>query len=79
MIEHFLAGYDPEFSMGEDMFKDLELSKELTAEYHEKFGGDEALSVMVLRRSAWPFTARKQDIVLPVWVSTNHHLTRSCA
>jgi len=50
--------YDPEFGMGEDMFKDLALSKENMADYHSKLGDDNPdrrLNVMVLQRSAWPF------------------------
>ena len=44
--------------MGEDMFKDLALSKENMADYHSKLGDDNPdrkLNVMVLQRSAWPF------------------------
>ena len=55
--------------MGDHMFTDLALSRDLTTEYKERKGGDPKLSLMVLQRSVWPFTGRKQDIVLPVWVS----------
>lgn len=54
--------------MGDHMFTDLALSRDITTEYREKKGGDAKLSLMVLQRSVWPFTARKQDVVLPVWV-----------
>jgi len=50
--------YDPEFGMGEDMFKDLALSKENIDDYHSKLDDDNPdrkLNVMVLQRSAWPF------------------------
>lgn len=61
--------YDPEFDMGEGMFTDLALSKDLSAEYHMKNRGvDAQLSVTVLQRSFWPFAARKTDIVLPTFV-----------
>ena len=55
--------------MGEDMFKDLSLSKEAMTEYHAKlpstsFG--QRLSVMVLQRSAWPFTVTKKSVDLPI-------------
>ena len=50
------------------MFTDLTLSRDLTAEYRNKRGGDAKLSLMILQRSCWPFTVRKKDIVLPVWV-----------
>jgi cullin-4 len=32
--------YDPEFGMGEEMFKDLALSKESLCEYHSKLDED---------------------------------------
>ena len=58
--------------MGDHMFRDLALSRDSMREFHERgIGGDRAekLSVMVLQRSYWPFTARqKGDILLPVWV-----------
>jgi len=44
--------------MGEDMFKDLALSKESMDDYHSKLDDDnpdKKLNVMVLQRSAWPF------------------------
>jgi cullin-4 len=54
--------------MGEDMFKDLALSKEMMREYHSKLPSDSGglkLSVMVLQRSAWPFTVQKANVDLP--------------
>ncbi|KAF8213470.1 Cullin family-domain-containing protein [Mycena galopus ATCC 62051] len=60
--------YDPEFSMGEDMFSDLALSREAMAEYHSKLPDDSEghkLSVMVLKPAAWPYSTQDQTIVLP--------------
>ena len=63
--------YDPEFGMGDHMFNDLALSRDLMREYNAqrtRLGYGEAtqkLSVMVLQRSFWPFAARKQDVLLP--------------
>lgn len=66
--------FDPEFSMGDHMFRDLALSRDLMREFHEKrIGGGtaEKLNVMVLQRSFWPFSARtKDDIDLPTNVTT---------
>ena len=66
-----LAEYDPEFGMGDHMFNDLALSRDLMREYNAqraRLGYGEAtqkLSVMVLQRSFWPFAARKQDVLMP--------------
>ena len=60
--------------MGDHMFKDLDLSRGLLEEYidhRNRLRHDAAsqrLSVMVLQRSFWPFTARKTDADLPLWV-----------
>jgi len=69
---HFLhvpfVGYDPEFGMAQDMFKDLALSREAMGDYHSKLdrhSPGHKLSVMVLQRSAWPFTVSKSGIDLP--------------
>ena len=68
------AEYDPEFGMGDHMFTDLTLSRELMAGFleGEERRGDtsrlQKMNVMVLQRSAWPFAARKTDIDLPRWV-----------
>lgn len=54
--------------MGEDMFKDLALSREAMRDYHSKLDSQSAglkLSVMVLQRSAWPFGAPETDVHLP--------------
>ncbi|KAF5364006.1 hypothetical protein D9756_000828 [Leucocoprinus leucothites] len=58
MLKKMKEKYDPEFGMGEDMFKDLALSKENMEDYHSKLGDNDSgrkLNVMVLQRSAWPF------------------------
>ncbi|KAI0358895.1 Cullin-4B [Trametes cingulata] len=66
--------YDPEFGTSENMFKDLALSRDLMQEFLEyrrrkgEVGSAQKLNVMVLQRSSWPFTARKQDIDLPRWM-----------
>ncbi|TFK82445.1 hypothetical protein K466DRAFT_500313, partial [Polyporus arcularius HHB13444] len=68
------AEYDPEFGMGEHMFKDLTLSREIMKSFldGEEKRGDasrlQKMNVMVLQRSAWPFAARKNDIDLPRWM-----------
>ncbi|GJE92100.1 cullin-domain-containing protein [Phanerochaete sordida] len=69
MLRKLKEEYDPEFGMGDHMFTDLALSRDLTAEYRARKGGDAKLSLMVLQRSVWPFTARTQDVVLPVWMT----------
>ena len=65
---YLILDYDPEFGMGEEMFKDLALSREAMLEYHSKLPEDNAgqfLTAMVLQRSAWPFTALKHTVDLP--------------
>lgn len=54
--------------MGEDMFKDLALSRESMREYHSRLPEDSPglkLNAMVLQRSAWPFSAQKHPVDLP--------------
>lgn len=66
------AEYDPEFGMGDHMFNDLALSRDIMREYHARITGDstaQKLSVMVLQRSVWPFLERKKDVDLPSSVS----------
>ncbi|EPQ61295.1 Cullin-domain-containing protein [Gloeophyllum trabeum ATCC 11539] len=51
--------FDPEFETGDDMFKDLALSRDMLAEFHQKLAEDDPahkLSVTVLQQSVWPFT-----------------------
>lgn len=67
-VLNFFPEYDPEFGMGEDMFKDLALSREAMRDYHSKLAEKSQghkLSVMVLQRSAWPFTVQKASVDLP--------------
>ncbi|KNZ75711.1 Cullin-4B [Termitomyces sp. J132] len=69
MLKKLKEQYDPEFGMGEDMFKDLALSRESVKEYHSKLNVSNPghkLSVMVLQRSAWPFTVQKTSVDLPL-------------
>ncbi|KAH9487336.1 Cullin-4 [Psilocybe cubensis] len=68
MLKKLKEKYDPEFGMGEDMFKDLALSRESIREYHSRLPEDSPghkLTAMVLQRSAWPFSAQKDSIDLP--------------
>ncbi len=61
--------------MGDLMFKDLELSREMMANFltNAEKEGDASrlhkLNVMVLQRSWWPFAARAKNVDLPAWVS----------
>ncbi|KAF8845530.1 Cullin-domain-containing protein [Paxillus ammoniavirescens] len=60
--------YDPEFGMGDHMFNDLALSREILREFHNRISetsSAQKLSVMVLQRSVWPFATRKNDVDLP--------------
>jgi len=69
MLKKLKERYDPEFDMGDQMFQDLTISRDTLREFHSRHSDSESLcrqlSVMVLQRSAWPFTSRKHDIVLP--------------
>ena len=69
--------YDPEFGMGDHMFRDLALSRDTMVEYHERIGpkhaAEQKLTAMVLQQSFWPFSSRiAQDAIIPV--SVRHHL-----
>ncbi|KAF8650599.1 hypothetical protein AX16_005170 [Volvariella volvacea WC 439] len=69
MLKKLKEKYDPEFGMGEEMFKDLALSRELMRDYHARLDAahpGQKLSVMVLQRSAWPFTVQQQSVDLPM-------------
>ncbi|OSX68038.1 hypothetical protein POSPLADRAFT_1064405 [Postia placenta MAD-698-R-SB12] len=82
MLKRLKEQYDPEFGMGDHMFNDLALSRDMMREFIQhraRLGDPEAslrLSVMVLQRSVWPFAARKHDADLPP--SMQDELTR-CA
>ncbi|EIN13362.1 Cullin-4B [Punctularia strigosozonata HHB-11173 SS5] len=70
ILKKLQTDYDPEFSMGDHMFKDLALSKDLYEEYLKSLTGQadpsaRDLFVTVIQRSSWPFTARTKDAVLP--------------
>ncbi|KAF8879952.1 Cullin-4B [Infundibulicybe gibba] len=68
MLKKLKEQYDPEFGMGEDMFKDLALSRESMRDYHSRLGDNSPackLHVMVLQRSAWPFAIQKMSLDLP--------------
>ncbi|TRM66353.1 Cullin [Schizophyllum amplum] len=68
MLKKLQNNYDPEFGMGEEMFKDLALSREMMNKFNEKQpanGFARRLTVMVLKRSAWPFTVSTGTIDLP--------------
>ena len=54
--------------MGEEMFKDLALSKDSMSEYHSKLAENSLgrqMNAMVLQRSAWPFSVQKHTVDLP--------------
>ena len=68
--------YDPEFSMGDNMFRDLALSRDLMQEFHEREAAlqtsdqpeipSNRLNVMVLEAAFWPFSAKRSgEAVLP--------------
>ena len=70
--------YDPEFSMGDNMFRDLALSRDLMTEFEEREARSaenkstevdalsRGLNVMVLEAAFWPFsTKRTGEAVLP--------------
>jgi len=60
--------YDPEFSMGAEMFQDLALSREAMTEYHSKLPAESEghkLTVMVLKQAAWPYSQQDQNLRLP--------------
>lgn len=62
------AEYDPEFGMGEEMFKDLALSRDSMSEYHSKLPENSPgckMNALVLQRSAWPFSVPKNTVDLP--------------
>lgn len=69
------ADYDPEFGMGDQMFTDLNLSRDLGKDYRSVLTAknkklDLVPEVMILQQSVWPFTSRKGKVtaVLPPYV-----------
>jgi len=70
VINRLRDGYDPEFGKGNDMFKDIALSRDLLAEYRAQASpGSEKMSVMVLKYSTWPFGKYEGTIDFPVEMS----------
>ncbi|KAL0564671.1 hypothetical protein V5O48_017372 [Marasmius crinis-equi] len=68
MLKTLRDNYDAEFDQAQNMFKDLELAKDMMREYHEKLPDDHPgknLFVTVLQTSAWPFATPKHTITLP--------------
>ncbi|KAI0292249.1 Cullin-4B [Multifurca ochricompacta] len=70
MLKKLKEEYDPEFGMGDHMFRDLALSRDTMTEYHKRIGPDRAaeqkLTTMVLQQSFWPFSSRAaQDAIIP--------------
>jgi cullin-4 len=62
--------------MGDHMFNDLALSRDIMQEFLSKKADNhpsQNLSVMVLQQSVWPFPVRKKDADLPPSVS--HFIT----
>jgi len=56
------------------MFKDLDLSRESMRDYHSRLESQSAglrLTVMVLQRSAWPFTVQKSSVDIPLSVCSS--------
>jgi hypothetical protein len=75
-----VTDYDPEFGMGDHMFNDLALSREMTREFHSKCNPNNRvlkLTVMVLQQSFWPFAPRKSVADLPPSASVSLKLCRS--
>ncbi|KAI6020834.1 Cullin family-domain-containing protein [Pisolithus microcarpus] len=73
MLKKLKEKYDPEFGMGDHMFNDLALSRDLLYEHRSRLpegSPQRNLSVMVLQRSHWPFASRKKDVDLPLWMQS---------
>ncbi|KAI0344167.1 Cullin-domain-containing protein [Trametopsis cervina] len=74
MLKKLKEQYDPEFSMGDQMFTDLSLSRDLMKEYLQPRVGalvdttHHKVTVMVLQHSVWPFAGRKENVALPEWM-----------
>jgi cullin-4 len=74
MLKKLKEKYDPEFGMGDHMFNDLALSRDIMREYHTRIRHDSSaqkLSVMVLQRSVWPFPERTKGVDLPSSMQTD--------
>ncbi|KAG8900346.1 hypothetical protein FRB99_006104, partial [Tulasnella sp. 403] len=71
VINRLRDGYDPEFGKGNDMFKDIALSRDLLSEYRARNRAhqDKKMSVMVLKFSTWPFPKYEGTVNLPPQMS----------
>lgn len=70
LIGVVITDYDPEFSIGDQMFKDMALSRDLMKEYthrRERNGANSnmKLNAIALQRGTWPFTAKSYNVILP--------------
>ncbi|KII86249.1 hypothetical protein PLICRDRAFT_55976 [Plicaturopsis crispa FD-325 SS-3] len=66
MLQRLKEQYDPDFGMGDNMFKDLALSRGYMEKYRDADPQTTGkLNVMVLQRSFWPLVAQKSDVDLP--------------
>ncbi|KAH7103112.1 Cullin-domain-containing protein [Auriculariales sp. MPI-PUGE-AT-0066] len=73
VLQKLMKEHDPDFEKGLEMFKDLELSKDLLDAFRDKHHADQGhglgdlskMNAMVLQQSAWPITGT-QTIQLPV-------------
>ncbi|EJD54968.1 Cullin-domain-containing protein [Auricularia subglabra TFB-10046 SS5] len=63
VIQKLREEHDPEFGKGDEMFKDLALSRDLLAEFQTKASAPPGMSVMVLQQSAWPIAPRGARVV----------------
>ncbi|KAI6096574.1 hypothetical protein EDD16DRAFT_1672061 [Pisolithus croceorrhizus] len=61
MLKKLKEKYDPEFGMGDHMFNDLALSRDLLHEYRGRLAEG---------MSHWPFASRKKDVDLPLWMQS---------
>lgn len=63
------SDYDPEFGKGNDMFKDMALSRDLMEEYLSNVAGaNDKVSLTVLKFSSWPFAKYDGSVNLPTEV-----------
>ncbi|KAF9257283.1 Cullin-4B [Marasmius fiardii PR-910] len=68
MLKTLRDHYDSEFDDAQNMFTDMDLAREMMADYHSKLRDDslgQKLFVMVLQTSAWPFPTPDQVVILP--------------
>ncbi|KAK7688012.1 hypothetical protein QCA50_008382 [Cerrena zonata] len=70
MLKKLQEEYDSEFGMGDQMFKDLSLSKDLMREYQQQRvrngeSGNTRLNAVVLQRGFWPFSLKPSEAIIP--------------